>query len=863
MSELEERKEKVLKTFKNYKSWLVYIILAGIVWLGAWIRTRNIPLLTDITTGKYIPADPDAIGFLRYVEYLSENGKLMAIDLMRYYPTGYSNMGEFSFLTHFIVYLYKIMNWFVETLTIQYVDIIYPVICFSIGMVFFFLLVRKLFDYRVALVASAFLAILPSFLFRTIAGVSDKEALAVMMMFIVLYLYISSLKTEKLSTAIIFSVLAGISAGLMGLTWGGVNFVFLAIGVFALIEILCDRFNKKDAIAYIVFVFCATTTMVIGYPERYAYIGFVYSTTTIPMLLAAATGLIKLISEKQIKKLKINAPIGFLSLGIGIIIFVIAISILKNPAYLIERANMFYNQLIAPFASSRWALTVAESHQLYLANLVAEMGWTYLMGFLAGLTFLFHELIKVLNPSKKLLTFRITTFFTLFLFGFTMSRYAENSLLNGTSNISILMYVLSLVCFFGGIFVFYLFGYYKNGDAFKNLYKLNKLWIFMIIWYIIMFVGARSALRLIFVFAPVTAILIGFLIIKLWDIVMNMKEKEYKIICLIILILISATTWYSLEQTTLANAKSIGPSSYNQQWQIGMNWVRENTPTDAVFAQWWDYGYLIQYGGERATLSDGGNAIGTINYFIGRHVLLGHSEIEALELLKAKEATNFLIVSDEIGKYPAYSSIGSDVNYDRYSYITSFALNPEQTQELRDQTIYLYQGTYILDEDFIYNNKLYPVGSTGINGVFVPIDNNQTIQQPSINLVYNNQQIVLPLECLFINGQEITFEQKGYPGCLMIIPYHDGQNVNPTGGGLFISNRVRQTLFTHLYLFNEKSEYFKLVYDDSQSWAPLMIYQGRVVGPMKIWEISYPDNLTIPENFYTNTYIDPDVQLVK
>jgi len=35
-----------------------------------------------------------------------------------------------------------------------------------------------------------------------------------------------------------------------------------------------------------------------------------------------------------------------------------------------------------------------------------------------------------------------------------------------------------------------------------------------------------------------------------------------------------------------------------------MQWVKENTPKDAVFASWWDYGYWISTLGERKTLAD-------------------------------------------------------------------------------------------------------------------------------------------------------------------------------------------------------------------------------------------------------------------
>jgi len=39
-------------------------------------------------------------------------------------------------------------------------------------------------------------------------------------------------------------------------------------------------------------------------------------------------------------------------------------------------------------------------------------------------------------------------------------------------------------------------------------------------------------------------------------------------------------------------------------WPDAMQWVRENTPKDAVIAAWWDYGYWISTLGERKTLAD-------------------------------------------------------------------------------------------------------------------------------------------------------------------------------------------------------------------------------------------------------------------
>ena len=40
-----------------------------------------------------------------------------------------------------------------------------------------------------------------------------------------------------------------------------------------------------------------------------------------------------------------------------------------------------------------------------------------------------------------------------------------------------------------------------------------------------------------------------------------------------------------------------------------MNWIKENTPEDAVIASWWDYGYWITALSERTTITDNATLI--------------------------------------------------------------------------------------------------------------------------------------------------------------------------------------------------------------------------------------------------------------
>ena len=44
---------------------------------------------------------------------------------------------------------------------------------------------------------------------------------------------------------------------------------------------------------------------------------------------------------------------------------------------------------------------------------------------------------------------------------------------------------------------------------------------------------------------------------------------------------------------------------------------------------------------------------------------------------------------------------------------------------------------------------------------------------------------------------------------------------------------------------------------------PLAIYQGRLIGPLKIWQINYPNNLEIPKEYYGTEVPNPDVERIK
>ena len=72
--ELLEKKKILLKFFNEKKQWLIHLGLLVIIWIGAFIRTRNLNLLKDVTTGNYIPLALDPHSFTRYARFIIENG---------------------------------------------------------------------------------------------------------------------------------------------------------------------------------------------------------------------------------------------------------------------------------------------------------------------------------------------------------------------------------------------------------------------------------------------------------------------------------------------------------------------------------------------------------------------------------------------------------------------------------------------------------------------------------------------------------------------------------------------------------------------------------------------------------------------
>lgn len=899
--EIEERKQKLFSFLKQKKDWIVYIFLAVLVFLGTWVRTLNISKLKDVSTGEWtLGPDLDPFLFLRWAEYIVEHGKLFVLDSMRSAPlaeicsgaicNSINTASEMKLLSYMIAYFYKFLSLFSSEITVTYAAIIFPVVMFGLSIIAFFLFSRKIFFKEnpmkrdiLALVSTAFYSFLPSLLSRTIAGIPEKESASYLFIFLAFYFVLEALESKNFKKGFLFSILAGISTGILGLIWGGVIYVLITISGAILVAFFIKKINSMETIYFSIWVF-SFLAVVMPFSTRYSPKNLITSVGTAftlgVLFILILSEFFKKFKFKKLNMLESKIPREVLIVLISALIGLFMILILFGPSFLFSFVNSVLGNLFSPLASSRFGLTVAENQKPDFVS-----GWSSSFGpvvmniplyfwlFFLGSIFLFYEIIKQIPKKERLY---LVFGYVVFLVGLIFSNYSSKTILNGESFLSMLVYVGG-----GIVFLILLLKVYFRIFRDKDFEKLSSIDFGYLLYFVIFsmtIVGARGATRLIMVLACVTPILVSYLLYKVYELSKKQKDDLGKLLIIsfaILVLLAGIWSFYYNFSVVKITAENYAPSSYTNQWQYAMDWVRENTDEKTtVFAHWWDYGYWVQSLGKRATILDGGNFIVYWNHLMGRHVLTGRSEMEALEFLYPHNATHLLIDSTDLGKYTAFSSIGADENYDRFSWVHSFLMDEKQTQESRNKTVYIYPAGTPVDEDIItfQNNKtiLIPRKKSHMIGLLLEFENNSPSNLQGVYR-YGSMNYYVPLKYLHFSGanQTIVFDNKGIEAGAFLYPSFSGTKINPMGAAIYLSNRTIHSNLVRWYLFGEESQFVSKVHSEDDyvikaissqvgDIGSFVYYQG-FRGPINIWELKYPENIFYNEDYLKTYFINPEL----
>ena len=863
---LDDVKKSVMPILSNKKyQWIVTIVLFLII-LAIGINIRIQPITTgnliDSTTGDYTPLALDPYYFLRLSETLVENdGVYPEVDTMRspHLDVGWNK----EILPQSTVLLWKIVKIFNSEATLSFASVLNPVVFFVLGIIIFFILSLVLTKSKsVAVVGSLLLTVIPPYLYRTLAGFADHESIGMFGFFVALLLFVfGMLYLDKKTTSSIKTSTWGLAAGFGTMfaiaSWGGIGkFLFMILPLAFLIRWFTKKNkNRLNYLLYYImwFVGIVISTFFFGYSGIGIVKSYMLSPSGVLTLLAlgyfvSETSLIKfkLLNKKLIKHKEI------ISFGLVIILGGLFYQIFVGNVF--DFLSSIIVKVLDPFKGSRLAQTVAEQKAPYLTELIGQVGKVVFYTFLAG-CLVIGGTIGFGIKSKKLRPLFIGSF-VFFVVGILFSKVSPSSILNGDNFISkALFFVSFLAIAVSSIYIYT-----------KSEWKIDTRLIFLVAWMIPMLLAVRSSIRVFFAIVPFISMMIPFVLFEIVKFGKDRKDELIKIVSIAVVIILSILlimSSFGYYQSANQQAKIQAPS-YNSDWQKAMDWVRVNTPENSIFAHWWDYGYWVQTGGNRPSFSDGGHSQGDFgNHVFGRYVLTTPNPNTAKSFFKTNNISYLLIDPTDIGKYSAYSSIGTgkDVD-DRTSYIPTLTSNPSDIRETGNGTIRVYQGGVMLDDDLIYEmdgkNIFLPKRKAGVGAIIlerqifnIGNDSGAVFNQPEGIYVYNGQQYRFPLRYLFINDQLIDYG-NGVESVALVYPNVIGQQFDQEGAVMYLSAKTKDSLVAKLYLMGDPdNEYSELELVHAQADYPFAFNYGGYRGPIKIYKINIGemDQIIVHEEF--------------
>ena len=341
-------------------------------------------------------------------------------------------------------------------------------------------------------------------------------------------------------------------------------------------------------------------------------------------------------NKGKVSLLKLITAGFFLSLGLsawgGILFFIIPIVIFYFSLPFIKNNDNFI----------MWAAPVF-SASLILFSLMFERTSSFIIGY-AGLAILLptvfiiisgivmkftNERRKIRNSSIILIAFitsgigilnsnlvvlppfRYLNAVNPFLI--TQDNLTDSVAEHSTTSLSLSFTFLSVFLIFAVIGIWFLFSR-------KTINLKTDMRIFAIITSIIAIYVSSAFVRL-ELFASVGIIILGSIgLAILSQKIFEQKSQNFtKLIfpaIIIILFIIPVTmpennnwlTWADFPPTILNGGSSFSQFT-SDDWKDAMNWIKENTPKEAIIASWWDYGYWITTLSDRTTLADNATLI--------------------------------------------------------------------------------------------------------------------------------------------------------------------------------------------------------------------------------------------------------------
>eukprot|EP01105_Mastigella_eilhardi_P007214 TRINITY_DN18724_c0_g1_i1.p1 TRINITY_DN18724_c0_g1~~TRINITY_DN18724_c0_g1_i1.p1 ORF type:complete len:736 (-),score=222.48 TRINITY_DN18724_c0_g1_i1:65-2242(-) len=469
-----------------------------------------------------------------------------------------------------------------------------------------YFLTKECWDDKAGLLAAAFIAVVPGYISRSVAGSFDNEGIAIFALLLTYYLWIKAVKSGSL----MWSCLCALSYFYMVSAWGGYVFIINLIPLYVLVMILAGRFSLRLYVAYSsVYVLGTLLSMQIPFvgfqpvqsSEHMAALGMFVAL----QLYAGMLWVKSKLSEANYRRFLTT------TLATGGALLAAVLVVASATGYISPWTGRFY-ALLDP--------TYAKEHIPIIASVSEHQPTTWASFFfdLHALTFLF--------PVGLYYCFRRTTDATVFiiLYGMTSVYFAGVM-------VRLMLVLAPVACILSAIAVSTTLQTYlplatrEEVPAVAKREKKDRA-------------EGVTALR---------------------------KELAWAVVACISALLVCYAlhcTWvtseaYSSPSIVLSARQANGNQIIFDDFREGYRWLAHNTPENARVMSWWDYGYQINAMANRTVLVDNNTWNNTHIAQVGKAFC--SSEEEAYEIMQHLDVDYVLVVfggltgyaSDDINKF--------------------------------------------------------------------------------------------------------------------------------------------------------------------------------------------------------------------
>jgi len=536
----------------------------------------------------------------RATQFIVDNGVIEYFnwhDDMSWHPEGRDISKNSQVMLHLTAAsLYPIFG---GNSTLYDFTIIFPVVFGSLTAIVLFALIRIIAGTTAGLFACLFYSVSIPVIIRGSIGWFKSEPLGLFFGLLAMYLLLSGISSRNSKISFAKLVGAGIFLVFGISAWGGIQYFILPLGLF----FLALPFLRKD----------------------HDFIRWAIPVFTISFLLIA------LVFERP----GINFVFGLNGfLIIGPTIFLVICTMIQKLSKEEKRLRNGFYFLIGTILSGITLITINTSS-----------------AFLALPTF------RYLNAVNPFLT--------------TQDPLVDSVAEHATTTLAQSFWFSSILMIFAGIGIWFIL---KNKDQTHLYHKLRNDMIVFALIVGLTGVYVSSAFIRLELFASISIIILSSIGLSILTsaILINKKVKDRRISTnpriitkvfyfAIIIVLLSLPlmipengNWVNAIKTppTILN----GGSVYNvatDDWHSAMEWLKKNTPEDAVVASWWDYGYWITTLSERTSLADNATLSTKRIQEIAKMLLAPPDE--AWQMLQDLDADYILI-------FVTGQEVGTDVN---------------------------------------------------------------------------------------------------------------------------------------------------------------------------------------------------------